>query len=297
MKHLALALSVILAASGCKLLKRKAPSTGDAGIAIAALDASPEPASETARALDPKKDLPLGHWETEEGPKLCLTLLPHGRVRWASPVPHYRNPARVFGDVKRAEAISEDDFRVTIEVTKIYAKEIGPCHRYWTDYELFEAEILGERVTGPNENGHRLPELDGGTTAEPPRTYTLRFDEAREHVDVCTTAPAPACRKLVKRRSPSDFSRARTGAECKVDTDCVVVTNGEQCDPCLCPSVPSVRTWPKKKKEKPGDRDRDDSWEREPEHLCGAVPARHEGCAECPELRAVCKSKVCVLKK
>lgn len=292
----ALLLSLAVLLGGCKLLHRKASKT-DAGAeagSLALTTSATDASAPALRSIDPRKDLPLGHWESADGSKFFLSLLPDALARWATPVPSYRNPARVFGDIKHAEAIDDDNFQITVDVTKILVKEIGPLHRYFTDYELFEAELLGDRVTSPNTNGQRIPSLEGGSTVEPPRTYVLHFDKSRANLEACTNARTPSCQKLVKRKSPSELSRARTGAECKVDPDCVVVTNGEQCDPCLCPSIPSVRSWPKRIK--PEDKDKDESWERANDHLCGKPITRSESCAPCPELKVACKQRVCVLK-
>lgn len=277
-----------LALAGCQRLRKKPPPVAaDAAPPVVAADPAP-----TAAMLE-AKDLPLGHWETTEGEKLCLTILPDGLVRFATPVPHYRNAARVFGQLTHIEGDDADTFRIWVEVSKILAKEIGPCHRHWEDYELFEAEILGTRVTSPNVNGHHVPEL-GGQGAAPPPSYKLKFDKPREHLELCTLTRTPVCRTLTKKKSPSDLSRVRQNAPpCKGDEDCVVVTEGEQCDACICPSKASARSWPKKSTDPTQE---DLSWETKQEHMCGKDLPRKATCPACPELHAVCKQKQCVLK-
>jgi hypothetical protein len=215
-------------------------------------------------------------------------------VRFSTEVPLYRNPARVFGQVTHAESDDPDSYRIWVDVSKIFAKEIGPCHRHWMDMELYEATILDQRVTSPNVDAQKIPQLGGGGNA-PPRGYLLKFDKARENLDLCTLAKEPKCRHLVKKKSPSDLSRVRTTGSCKYDDDCVLVTDGEQCDPCLCPSKPSVKTWPKPKT--PADDTKEDtSWETTQEHMCGQSLPRKPDCPACPELHAVCKNKACILK-
>jgi hypothetical protein len=273
---------------GCSKLRRSQAKADGRADAAAPVTADPAP---TVAMLE-AKDLPLGHWETTDGDKVCLTILPDGLVRFATPVPHYRNAARVFGQVTHVEGDDADTFRVWVEVTKILAKEVGRCHRHWEDYELFEAEILGTRVTSPNVNGHHVPELGGKGEPAPPPSYKLKFDESREHLELCTLARTPVCRALKKEKSPSDFSRVRPGIQCKTDDDCIIVTDGEQCDPCLCPSKASSKRWPHKT-----DPDQDDpTWETKQEHLCGKDLPRKPTCPACPELRAVCKHQFCVLK-
>lgn len=280
-----------IAIVGCNKWRKLLPKAEDAG-APEATTAAPEPAP-TVAMLE-AKDLPLGHWETAENAteRLALTMLPGGLVRFATPVPHYRHDARVFGQVTHVEGDDANTFRIWVDVTKILAKEIGARHRRTEDFELYEAAILEERVTSPNTNGHHLPEL-GGQGPAPPPSFKLAFDEAREALELCATSTPARCRKLAKRKSPSDLSRVRTNAVCKRDEDCTIVTDGEQCDPCLCPSKPSVKTWPKKK----SDPDKDDmSWETKPEHLCGEELPRPDTCPPCPPLHAICKQKQCVLK-
>src|SRR6185437_8930819 len=112
-----------------------------------------------------------------------------------------------------------DSFRIWVEVSKIYAKEIGPCHRHWIDFELYEADILGQRVTSPNADAQKIPQL-GGKGPEAPRGYALHFDAARTTLDLCTLTTPAKCRKLTKKKSPSDLSRVRTNGLCKIDDDC-----------------------------------------------------------------------------
>ncbi len=289
MKRLLVLAAIV--ALGCNKWRRASPKAE-------APDAGPRPAASVTTA-DPReavamleaKDLPLGHWETTEGEKLCLSIFQDGLVRFATPVPHYRNAARVFGQVTHVEGDDADTFRIWVDVSKILAKEVGPCHRHWEDYELYEAEILGQRVTSPNVNGHHVPELGGQGPALPP-SYRLHFDKPRETLDLCTLGQTPRCRTLTRKKSPSDLSRVRR-AECKVDEDCTIVTDGEQCDACLCPSKASVKTWPHKP-----DPDKEDlSWETKQEHLCGKDLPRRDTCPPCPTLRAVCRQKACVLAK
>ena len=287
-----LAVLVALLALGCGRFRKPSPKT-DASTGDAAVLETPAPAPEPASsvAMLEAKDLPLGHWETTEGEKLALTLLPDGLARFGTPVPHYRNAARVFGQITHVEGNDANTFRIWVDVTKILAKEIGARHRWSEDFELYEAAILGQRVTSPNSNGHHVPEL-GGQGPEPPPTFKLTFDEPRATLELCTAGQVPRCRKLTKARSPSELSRVRTKAECKADEDCVTVTDGEQCDPCLCPSKPSVKSWPKK-----ADPDKEDTtWETKAEHLCGKEITRKDTCAACPELRAVCKQRQCILR-
>jgi hypothetical protein len=269
---------------GCNRLRKTPPRAVDASAPAPAI-AEPAPTTTMLEA----KDLPAGHWESTEGETVAISLLPDALVRFITPVPHYRHGARVFGQVTHVEGDDPSSFRIWVDVTKIYAKEIGARHRWTEDFELYEAAILEQRVTSPNANGHHVPEL-GGQGPEPPASFTLRFDAGREHVELCTMAKR--CRSLTKKKSPSDLSRVRLGTECKTDEDCTVVTDGEQCDPCLCPNKPSQRSWPTKK-----DPDKEDmSWERKPEHLCGKEITRKDTCPACPPLHAVCKHKACVLK-
>lgn len=281
---------------GCRYLpKRK--SVQDAGVADAAVSATPTDAGsfDAGVRILTTEDLPLGHWQSTEGVKFGITILPDGLVRFFTDVPSYRNGARVFGKV--TEAISPntdpDAIQIWVDVTKIYAKEIGPAHRRMADFELFEADVLGERVTSHNENAQKIPQL-GGKGVEAPRGYALQFSNEKLHLAICTLNTPPQCRDLEKAKSPSDISRVRTNGTCKVDEDCVLATDGEQCDPCLCPSQASLKSWPTRAK--PDDSREDLSWERTTEHLCGKEIQRRDDCGTCPTLHAVCKSKVCILK-
>ena len=241
------------------------------------------------------KDLPLGHWEATDGDasnRTFMSILPDGLIRIGTMVPTYRHPARVFGQITHVEGDDADTMRVWVDVQKILAKEIGARHRRSEDFELFEAEILGERVTSPNLDGQHVPQLGGhGERAAPP-SFKLHFDKPRETVELCTLTTPPKCRTLHEKKSPSDLSRVRTNGTCKTDDDCTVVTDGEQCDPCLCPTKASLKTWPHKV-----DPEKEDlSWETKAEHLCGKPIARNDTCAACPTLRAVCKRQACILK-
>ena len=277
---------------GCKwrpLRKNVQDAGADAAVAqLPEEDAGP-PASQTVEA----KDLPLGSWESSAGSKLSLSIFPDGLVRFGTEVPSYRNGARVFGQIHQAESDDPNAFRIWVDVTKIYAKEIGPAHRKSVDFELFEAELLDQRVTSPNNDAQKIPQL-GGKGPEAARGYALKFDPTRTTLDVCTLATPPKCQTLTKAKSPSDISRVRTNGLCKYDDDCVLATDGEQCDPCLCPSKASLKTWPRKPK--PDDDKEDLSWQTTDEHLCGKDVPRRDDCAACPTLRVVCKNKACVLK-
>lgn len=282
----------LLALTGCSRFRKKPPPADAGAPAVAPVVQEPAP---TATMLE-AKDVPLGHWEATDGDasnRAFLSVLPDGLVRLGTMVPTYRNPARVFGQITHVEGDDADTIRVWVDVQKILAKEIGARHRRSEDFELFEAEFLGQRVTSPNLDGQHVPQLGGhGEKAAPP-SYKLHFDKARETVEICTLLTPPKCRSLRKAKSPSDLSRVRTNGTCKVDDDCTVATDGEQCDPCLCPTQPSLKTWPHKV-----DPEKEDlSWETKAEHLCGKPIARKDTCAACPTLHASCKHQACVLKK
>lgn len=289
---------IVFSLGACKWLPKRR-TVQDAGVDGAAVAITTEADASADAAPGSKSiavnDLPQGFWDSTEGSKSALTILPDGLVRFATEVPSYRNPARVFGHINLAEAndANPNQFQIFVDVTKIYAKEIGPQHRRWADFELFEAEILGQRVTSPNQDAQKIPAL-GGKGPEAERGYALDFSADRTTLKLCTLTTPPTCKTLTKKKSPSDFSRVRTNGLCKVDDDCVVVTDGEQCDPCLCPSRPSLKSWPRVSK--PNDEREDLSWERTQEHLCGKDIPRREDCPVCPTLRAQCKHQACVLR-
>ena len=156
----------------------------------------------------------------------------------------------------------------------------GPSTASRIDFELFEAEILDQRVTSPNADAQKIPQL-GGKGPEAARGYSLKYDPTHTTLDVCTLATPPKCEKLTKGKSPSDLSRVRTNGTCKYDDDCVLATDGEQCDPCICPSKASLKSWPRKPK--PDDDREDLSWQTTEEHLCGKDIPRRDDCAVLPD--------------
>lgn len=258
--------------------------------------------------------LPIGHWESNDvpGSKLCLTLMGQGFYRITATVPHYRNDARVSGriiDVRAGKA--PRSFDITLSVRSIIAKEVGRCRKNWVNYRLPAADLLGVRVT-PTEGSEEVfdredpwtGQLDDGgavTPKEPPKRFSIQFDEAFEHVEMCASpdqprdAEAGRCRTLKKTTSPTTKMLVGYSYGCNSDADCGQAYEGEMCSPCKCMNAAYNRGEPGSTHNKQvGD------WlaaTRDTEHECRLPRSIPSECPRCVDAVARCVDHRCKLER
>ena len=185
-------------------------STGDAAVRDR-LRLSPRPPWRCSR----RRDLPLGHWETTEGEKLALTLLPDGLARFPGRRSHTTATRRVSSDRSTHARRGNDanTFRIWVDVTKILAKDRRPASlvgglRGSTRRRSWASGWRARTRTGITSRAGRA------RAGAPPPPSSSRSTSRRATLELCTAGQVPRCRKLTKAgaRRSSRASRTKAGA-------------------------------------------------------------------------------------